>query len=193
MGREDHEGALIIIDMQNDFVLPNAPARVAGAYSTIPKLVEALDAFRKHRRPIFHVIREYRGDGSDIEITRLPEFLGKERYCVPGTRGCDIVDQLNPQPGEYRLIKNRFSAFMQTELDWMLRRLAVNHIALCGTQYPNCIRTTAFDGIAHGYHVTVLTDASSAETREIAESNIRDMEHIGIECVTVADFVSKTF
>jgi nicotinamidase-related amidase len=183
--------ALIIIDMQNDFVLPESPIRVAGAYATIPRIMEALDLFREMNWPVFHVIREYRSDGSDIEITRLKGFLEEKSYVVPGTKGSEIVDQLTPAPGEYRVVKPRFSAFMNTETDFMLRRLGIDHIAVAGTQYPNCIRTSIFDGVSYGYHVTLLTDACSAETPEIAESNIRDIRNIGVECLTVAEFASK--
>jgi nicotinamidase-related amidase len=115
--------ALIIIDMQNDFVLPGAPFCVAGAYNTIPSIKRLLDFFRGQGWPVFHVIREYRADGSDIELTRLNGFLNNKRYAVPGTKGCDVVDGLAPVEGEYRVIKNRFSGFMNTELDFMLRRI----------------------------------------------------------------------
>ncbi len=183
--------ALIIVDMQNDFVLPGAPACVAGAFRTIPKIREALDLFRKLRWPVFHVIREYRADGSDIEITRLKGFLEEKPYGVSGTKGSEIVEELKPVPGEYRIVKNRFSGFMHTELDFMLRRSDIIHIAVCGTQYPNCIRTTIFDGVSHGYDVSLLTDATSAQTPEIAEANIRDIANIGVTCLTVAEFAAK--
>jgi len=183
--------ALIIVDMQKDFVLPGAPACVAGAYETIPKIRETLDLFRGMQWPVFHVFREYRADGSDIENIRLKGFLEEERYAVPGTEGCEIVDELKPVAGEYRIVKNRFSAFMNTEVDFMLRRLDVRHIVVCGTQYPNCIRTTVFDGVSFGYHVTLLTDATSAQTPEIAEANKQDIANIGVECITLDEFKAK--
>lgn len=189
MADQETKYALIIVDMQNDFVLPGAPVRVAGALATVPRIREALETFRFLEWPIFHVHREYRLDGSDVEVTRLKGFLEGPQYAVPGTRGCEIVEELTPQPGEYRIMKNRFSAFMNTELDFMLRRLGIARIAVCGTQYPNCIRTTVYDAVAHGYLVTVLTDATSAQTPEIAEANIRDMRNIGVECTTVKQFM----
>ncbi len=182
---------LVIIDMQNDFVLPGAPVRVAGARATIPKVREALNCFRDSNWPVFHVCREYREDGSDVEITRYKPFMEQAKFAVPGTPGCEIVKELSPLPGEYRIVKNRFSAFMKTELDFILRRLGIARIAVCGTQYPNCIRATVYDGLSYGYEVTVLTDASSAKSAEIAEANIRDMRDIGVECITVAEFRSK--
>jgi nicotinamidase-related amidase len=181
--------ALLIIDMQNDFVLPGAPVSVAGAHATIPKIREAIEAFRAAGMPVFHVVREYRENGSDVESVRVERFLGGAKCAVPGTAGAEIVKELEPIPGEYRIVKNRFSAFMNTELDMILRRLAIKDIVVCGTQYPNCIRATAFDGISYDYSVTVLTDASSAQTPQIAEANVLDMKNIGIRCISVRKFL----
>lgn len=191
MPRQKVNYGLIIVDMQNDFVMPGSPIRVAGAKATLPAITKALKAFRAAGLPVFHVVREYRPDGSDIEITRLENFLERSKTVVPGTEGCAIVDELKPIPGEYRIVKNRFSAFMNTELDFMLRRLNVNHLVVCGTQYPSCIRCTVFDAVCYGYNVTLLTDATSAQTPEIAESNVRDIQEIGVECIPTANFLKQ--
>jgi len=183
--------ALLIIDMQNDFALPGAPQCVAGAMAVVPNIRKVLEGFRRRSLPVFHVVREYRADGSDIEATRLEGFLAGPRYCVPGTKGSGIVDGLEPVEGEYRVVKNRFSAFMNTELDLMLRRLGVTDIAVCGIQYPNCIRATVFDGVALGYSVTLVTDATGAQTEEVAAANIRDMANIGVNCVTTDRFLES--
>lgn len=180
---------LLIIDMQNDFVLPGAPACVAGAYDTIPRIMKVLDFFRTKELPVFHIVREYRADGSDIEITRLSGFLNNKPYTVPGTDGCKIVEGLTPVQGEYRIVKNRFSGFMNTELDFMLRRVGATHLIICGTQYPNCIRATIFDAISYGYPVINITDATSAQTLEIADANIADLKNIGVECISWDEFL----
>ena len=181
--------ALIIIDMQNDFVLSGAPACVAGAYATVPATCRLLADFRSRGLPVFHIIREYRPDGSDIEITRLVAFLNKGRYLLPGTSGAEIVEALKPVQGEYTIVKNRFSAFMNTELDFMLRRLKVTDLVVCGTQYPVCVRATIFDAVCHGYHVTNIIDATSAATEEIAAANILDIRNIGVDCIMIDDFL----
>lgn len=183
------ESALLIVDMQNDFVLPGAPMCVGGGMAIVPNLKKVLDAFRRQSLPVFYIVREYRADGSDIETTRLDGFLTEQSYCIPGTSGCDIVGDLTPLEGEYRIVKNRFSGFMNTELDFMLRRLGVSDIIVCGIQYPNCIRATVFDGIALGYNVTVVTDATGAQTDEVARANIVDIANIGITCVTTEKFL----
>jgi nicotinamidase-related amidase len=180
--------ALLIIDMQNDFVLPGAPACVAGAWASVPRVAETLARFRARARPIFHVVREYRADGSDIEITRLQRFRSGARVAVPGTSGCAIVDALAPRDGEYRLVKNRFSAFMATELDFMLRRLGIDHVTVCGTQWPNCVRATVFDAVSLGYGVTVIDDATSAASPTIADANRLDVRNIGVTVLPLDDY-----
>ena len=76
--------ALIIIDMQNDFVLPGSPACVAGALATIPNITRVLEKFRKERASVFYIVREYRKDGSDIEISRQKSFLHGSAYVEIG-------------------------------------------------------------------------------------------------------------
>ena len=185
------EDALLIIDMQNDFVLPSSPFHIKGATATLPNIVRVRSQFRKQRRPIFHVVREYRADGADIERFRLAEFERVGGYAVPGTAGCRIVDELTPLDGEYRIVKNRFSAFMNTELDFMLRGLRVCGLTVVGTQYPNCIRATVFDAVALGYSVTVVTDATSAMSDEIARANIVDLRNVGVRCLTTGEFLDS--
>lgn len=186
-----HRLALLIIDMQNDFVMSGAPAFVYGAYDSIDSIRKLLDYYRLIKEPVFHVIREYRSDGSDVEITRYESFIKNRKIVVPGTDGCKIVEKLKPAEGEYVIIKNRFSAFMNTELDFMLRRLGITDIAICGTQFPNCIRATAFDAVSYGYNVTVIKDATSAASKQIAEANITDIQNIGIPCITVDEYIKK--
>jgi nicotinamidase-related amidase len=182
------KSALLIVDMQNDFVLSSSPARVAGALATVPHIRAALDYFRSHSLPVFHIYREYRSDGSDIELTRREAFMAGPKYAVPGTPGAQIIAELAPLPGEYRIVKPRFSSFLGTELDFMLRRLGVAQIVICGTQYPNCIRATVYDAISFGYWTTVLTDATSAASPEIEQANISDMRNIGVRCIAFDKF-----
>lgn len=177
--------------MQNDFVLPGAPASISGAYATIQCIRRLLDLFHGKNLPVFFVNREYRSNGSDVEITRLDSFLQNGGYAVAGSKGCEIVDELRPIESDYIVIKQRFSAFMQTELDFMLRRLGVIHLVVCGTQYPTCIRTTIFDAVANGYRVINIIDATSAQTPRIAEANILDIRNIGVECLMLGEFLSS--
>jgi Amidases related to nicotinamidase len=178
--------ALAIIDMQNDFVQPGAPACVAGARATLPALRQLLSTARTSGWHVFHVTRAHEPGGGDVEMFRRAAFESGHGFCAPGTPGADIVPELTPLPGETVLIKRRFSAFLFTEFDALLRRRGVTTLVIGGTQYPNCVRGTAVDAMARDYRTVVVTDCCSAQTPEIAAANVLDLTNMGIECVTLA-------
>ncbi len=183
--------ALLIVDMQNDFVLPEAAATVEGARATIPIIALLREHARSHSWPVIHIVREHRADGSDVEYTRRELFRDGRGICVAGSAGARIVAELMPRAGEIVLTKQRFSAFLGTELDLVLRRLHVETVILAGTQYPNCIRATAVDAMARDYRVIVVMDACSAQTERIAANNVEDMRNMGIVCITLEKLVSQ--
>lgn len=181
--------ALVIIDMQNDFVRPDAPLCVAGAAATLPVIKTLLERARSTGWPVFHVTREHRADGSDVEAMRAGLFCDGKGICISGTPGAQIVEELTPLPHEYQLRKRRFSAFFGTELDMILRRLGVTTLLIAGTQYPNCVRGTAVDAMSLDYQPIVITDACSAQTEEVAASNIRDLRNMGISCIPLSELI----
>ena len=181
--------ALIIIDMQNDFVLPGRPLSVPGAESVIPNIRKLLDTFRAKRLPVFHILRVHRADGSDVEITRQ-ELFRRQPFAVGGTEGAQVVEELAPLPGEYVIPKIRMSAFIGTELDLMLRNLAVTGLVVAGIQTPNCIRTTVFDAMAYNYPVVLVSDATGARTPAVHAANLEDIRNIGVRIQATRDLIA---
>jgi len=178
--------ALLIIDMQNDFVLDGRPLQVKGAQSIIPSIRTILEQFRSAGLPVFHVVRVHRADGSDVEIMRQDLFR-KTPFAVEGTDGAAVIGDLVPAGGEYLLPKIRMSAFIGTGLDLTLRILGVDTVVVAGIQTPNCIRTTVFDALAYNYHAWLVIDATAAQNDEIHMSNVRDMENIGVRIIRSGD------
>ena len=181
--------ALVIIDMQNDFVLPEILPMNSRAFNIAPTIESLLSLFRLQKMPVFHIVREYRADTSNVEHMRVDDFRQRPR-AVAGTSGCEIIDQLVPIEGEFKVIKWRFSAFMGTELDFILRRLKIDRLVICGTQLPNCVRCTVYDAIALEYNVTVINDAVAARTQDVHDANIIDLVSLGIKCVTASEFTN---
>lgn len=175
--------ALAVIDMQNDFVIPGAPACVAGAMASVPAIARLLAKARAEGWAVFHVVRQHAADGHDAEVFRRRLYAGGRGICVQGSPGAEIVEGLAPLPGEALIVKRRFSAFFGTDFDERLRRAGVETLVLAGTQYPNCVRGTAADALYRDYRVVVVTDACSAQSAEVAQANIRDMAGMGMACV----------
>lgn len=183
------ENAILVVDMLCDFVLPGAPMRVAGALATVPAIAAFLEYGRKQHWAIVYVNRLHLASGIDAEMTRRHFFAEGRPFCVPGTPGAEVVDALKPLPDDLVVIKRRFSAFMGTSLDLILRGLGVKKVFVTGTQYPNCIRATAVDAMALDYETIVLTDCCSAATPEVAEANVFDLANMGILCAPSTQFM----
>ena len=181
--------ALLIIDMQNDFCLPGAPLEINSAQQVMPNIKAALEACRRFKIPVIHVFRNYSIDGSDVEITNYKHFKKSGGIVCPGTKGAQIVDELSPLEGEYLIIKRRWSAFFQTELDCLLKRLGVGQIVVTGVQTPNCIRATVWDANSLDYEVIVLSDGTGAKKPEVHEANLYDMQNIGIKLLSAKEFI----
>ncbi|MGI6032654.1 MAG: cysteine hydrolase family protein [Coriobacteriales bacterium] len=185
------QSALLIIDMQKDFALPGAPLFVDSAPEVLPNIVRARTAARTTSMPVVHVIRNYRADGSDVEITRYEKFCACGGACVPGTKGAEILEELAPEKGEHLIIKPRWSAFFHTDLDKLLASLDVDQVVLAGVQTPNCIRATAWDANSLDYEVVVLTDATGAKTEAVHRANLLDMKNIGIKLMSTDEFCAS--
>lgn len=185
--------ALILIDMENGFVEPEGGHCIRFAQSTVPACVRAVETAREKGIPVFFVKRIYRADGSDVELTRYAGWVAGNRACGPASTGpnsAQAPEGLRPQPGDYTIIKPRWSAFFQTELDLILRRLGIRTVILAGTTTPNCVRTTCYDAIALEYNAVVLTDCCSSQTEEIQRVNLEDMGRAGAMLMDSAAFTS---
>lgn len=188
---DPRNAAFIIIDMQHGFVDPSSALCVAGAAATVHTCARALDQARTLGMPVFHIIREYADDGSDVEAVRHRAWVegGKpvSRACA-SPRTLEEYAPLSPQPGDRVIVKPRFSAFFGTQLDLVLRRLGVGTVVLAGTTTPNCIRTTCYDALSLDYNVVLLEDCTSSRAPEVQAANIEDMAHIGAHIMTCDEF-----
>lgn len=186
--------ALIIIDMQNGFLNPESSLCIRGARATVPACARVIAACRLAGLPVIFVNRAYRADGSDVEHTRYKVWSEGGKPLTPGSTGPISIE--NPPefgrcPADYEIIKPRYSAFFQTSLDLLLRRLGVDTVVLTGTTTPNCIRTTCYDAISLDYKVTVLEDCCSSNTENIQRANMLDMKNIGAEILSSNEFLHK--
>ena len=183
------DNAILVVDMQNDWVRPSSPLHVAGAYSTLPAIAKFLDYGRANGWAVIYIYRIHRPSGIDAELFRRHYFEEGHPICIAATPGAAIPDEIKPQQGDISITKQRFSAFFQTDLDLVLRGLGVKKVFVTGTQYPNCIRSTAVDSMGLDYETTVVTDCCSAATEEVAKANIFDIRNMGIPCIPSSEIM----
>lgn len=189
---EPARAAFLLIDMQNGFIDPTSPLCIAGAAATVPACARALEAARIHGVAVYHVRRAYAADGSDVEAVRWEAWAEGGRplsSADPMSLACP--SELAPAPGEPVVVKPSWSAFFDTDLASELRARSIGAIVLAGTTTPNCVRSTAYDGLALGFNVAVLRDATSSRSPEAQEANLADMEAVGIQLIFTDDFAAN--
>ena len=92
----------------------------------------------------------------------------------------------------YRLeLKPRFSAFMQTELDLLLRRADIDRVAVMGQNLPNCPRATMVDAVALDYDVIAVEDGLATGNEDTRIANLRDLEGIGVRIATANEVIQE--
>ena len=189
---EPARATFLLIDMQNGFIDGASPLCIAGAAATVPTCARALEAARAHGVPVYHVRRTYAADGSDVEAVRWKAWAEGGRPLSPADPiSLDCPPELAPAPGEPGVVKPSWAAFFGTDLDALLRARGIGTIVLAGTTTPNCVRSTAYDGLALGFNVAVLRDATSSRSPEAQEANLADMEAAGIQLIHTDDFAAN--
>jgi ureidoacrylate peracid hydrolase len=153
--------ALIIVDMENDFVAEGAPLRATMAPAVIPPLQRALAHARRTGMRVIFTTHAHRRDGCDMGVfgTSKPPIV-ERMALVDGEKGIEIYDELKPLPQEVVIKKRRFSAFYGTDLDIILRSSGMEAVIITGVTTENCCHATARDALFHNYGVIFLSDAT---------------------------------
>ncbi|CAN8259145.1 unnamed protein product [Cochlearia groenlandica] len=191
MAKRRTDTALLVIDMQNDFIEEGSVMQVKGGKSIVPNVIRVVELARKRGILVIWVVREHDPRGRDVEIFRRHLYDSeKTGPTVKGDVGAELVDGLIIREEEdYKIVKTRFSAFFGTNLHSFLQTSEITKLVIAGVQTPNCIRQTVFDAVELDYpYVTVITDATAAATPEIHTANILDMKNIGVKTLTLHEW-----
>ncbi|MDR2937959.1 MAG: cysteine hydrolase [Prevotellaceae bacterium] len=177
---EREKCALLVVDMQNDFVLDGAIMQVKEAKNQLPKIQRLIATCRELSVPIIYTVHTTEPKYCPLEIAAFPHL--KNAGMREGTDGVKVVDDLQPQAGDIVLKKRRFSAFYQTDLEVILRNIktpAVDTIIICGTVTNICCESTARDAFFRDYKVVFGSDICSAINKAAHEATLKNMEIFG--------------
>lgn len=176
--------ALLIVDMQNDFVREGAPMEVPDARRTIPQHQRLIAFFRQAGRPIIYT-RYLAGPERTLIWEWSPQLAPPVLACQRGhvryygdvnrTLECtDIIDEIYPEPGDYLVDKYGYGAFHSTNLDDTLRSLAVESLILTGTVTQICVEETGRQAFHHGYKTTMVADAVSSYLPDLHAATLKN-------------------
>jgi nicotinamidase-related amidase len=163
--------ALVIIDMQRDFVLPGGFGEKLGndtslLLAAVKPTQRVLAKARKKGMFIIHTREGHRPDLSDCPPAKLTRggktFIGKDspmgRILVRGEKGHDIIHQLYPKPGEPVIDKPGKGSFHATDLHQILLDHGIKTLIVCGVTLEVCVHTTVREANDRGYECVVLSD-----------------------------------
>ncbi len=173
--------ALIIIDMQRDFVEPGGFGSALGNDVTplmniVPVIATLLDVFRRLGLPVIHTREAHRADLSDCPPSKLKRGhadlrIGDTgpmgRLLIDGEPGNDIVAPLKPMRGEYDIAKPGKGAFYATPLHDILQKLGVTHLFFTGVTTEVCVQTSMREANDRGYECLLIEDATESYFAEL--------------------------
>ena len=187
------KSAVLVVDVQNDFceaegALGKAGAPTASAKAMLPTLERLIAAARVAGAPVIF-IQTIHEDATDSEAWTMRMDGAVAACCRKDTWGAGFTG-VEPLPGEPVVIKHRYSAFINTRLDSILRTLNVETLVMTGVSTNVCVESTARQGYMLDYHIVFVSDATAAYSEaehEGALSNIRN--HFGI-VATAGDVIA---
>jgi len=182
--------ALLIIDMQRDFCAAGGFGESLGndvtpTKSIIPTVERILTAARDKGMFIIHTREGHRPDMSDVPAAKLRRSpaIGQEgpmgRILIRGEYGHDIVDELQPHPGEVVLDKPGKGAFYQTDLHLILQNRGITSLILCGVTTHVCVHTTIREANDRGYECLMIEDGTATFDPRDQEAAIRMVNQQG--------------
>jgi ureidoacrylate peracid hydrolase len=160
--------AVLVIDMQNGFVhsdgsLPKAGFGLPNMEAVTAANADLIAAARASGVPVVYTRHVFRDDYADMAPrakAQLPEGL---ELLVRGTWDAEVVDELAPLPAEKVIDKNRYDAFLYTDLEVVLRALGVKRLLVTGVVTSVCVESTVRAAEMRDFDVYVASDCTSAQ------------------------------
>jgi nicotinamidase-related amidase len=191
--------ALLVIDMQHDFLDTDAPFGAPGMQGIVGRVGKLIRVARAAGVPIIYTQEAHRPNridsGRELDPGTGACYPGGaadspvQEHCVEGTRGVEIVDALAPEEGDFTIIKRRYSCFLGTDLEILLGCLEVRTLFVTGVDSNVCVLWTVGEAFQRDYHVRVVEDCIAGTTRDQHNAAVMIMAALTGRTVTSADVV----
>ncbi|GAB2897132.1 pyrimidine utilization protein B [Paraburkholderia jirisanensis] len=190
--------ALVIVDLQNDFI------SAGGAYDRGGAVPAAARALPGRILPVARILKRLGGYVAASQFTLWPDAHGEPMISphlkqlrpflrrgdfVSGSSGHATVPELEDLV-DVAVLKVAYSAFFNTQLDWVLRRAGIDTLAVCGIVTNGGVASTARDAHMRDYRVLVLADGCAAGSDAAHDAALADLRTVG-EITTCDAFAAR--
>ncbi len=174
--------ALLVIDMQRDFLDPGAPVETPGGLALVPGINRLARTARTAGVPVIFTHERHRADRSDFGI----ELEYEPAHCLEGTPGADLSPDLEMATGDFHITgKRRYDAFLGTDLDGLLRSLGIRALVVVGVCTDICVASTAQHARNLDYRVFVARDGVAGTSPERHEAALLCLSHVFARLTTL--------
>ena len=178
--------ALVVIDMQRDFLEPGGFGAALGnkvelLQAAVAPLRRLLDAFRKKKLPIIHTKEGHKPDLSDLPPAKHARGRGSlrigdkgpmGRILIMGEPGNDFIPELAPMPGELVISKPGKGAFYATDLEPALKARGITKLLITGVTTEVCVQTTMREANDRGYDCLLIEDGTESYFPEFKKATL---------------------
>lgn len=164
--------ALLVIDMQNYFIA-DGEEMIRFRDGIVSNVRLLIDLFRTQKRPVIFTRHAHTQDGADLGILKT----WWDEMPVDGTVDAEISNKIKPLDGEKVILKNRYSAFFNTDLDEHLKANNINTLVITGVMTNICCESTARDAYFRDYHVKFVADATGTVNEEMHKGTLLNLAY----------------
>ena len=172
--------ALLVIDMQNAFVAPGAPIEVPAARGIVAPINRLAAALRKRGVPVIWVMHENQKGGRDwagfFDAFVAP---GKREAAAAALEAGSPLQALWPElevaPGDLRVAKNRYSAFIRNDFQRNLEKRGIDTLLIAGTKTNVCCESTTRDAMMLDFKVVLLSDCTAALSEDEQRATLENV------------------
>ena len=175
-----HDSVLIVVDVQNDFVheagvFGKAGLELGAMQACVENLLPLVDAARAAGVPVIF-IKTHHDDWNNTPAFDLRSVreTARAEICATGAWGADYY-RVRPAAADLEVVKHRYSAFLGTSLEVVLRALARPTVLVTGVTTNVCVETTIRDACMRDYRAVLVADCAGAPTKEEHEGAIHNV------------------
>lgn len=174
--------AILVVDMLNDFV--TGALKCDRGLAIVPQTAKLLEAARKSGVAVIFC-NDAHIKGVDHELKLWGD------HAIAGTKGAEVIPELNLCEQDYVVPKRRYSGFFRTDLELLLRELDIDTVIMTGLHTHMCVRHTTADAYCLGYNIVVASDATDSFTEADYLSGIDYLKQVyGAEIRTVDQIIA---